>query len=116
MDFCILALNFLGEYLSVWYNPPMLHLDTPTKELFEIAALLVFLLLMWFRIGPISRGAGVWCIIGLSVDVFVWHCIRPHYVQEMFNSCNVVLGLVVIYENLKTYLVSILVFLLSLFR
>lgn len=96
----------------------MLHLDTPMKELCEVAALLVIIALSWQRnrVKPLTVGFGLWCSGWLLVDVFLWHCVRPWYVQDVFNACNVLGGLFIIYENGKKYLVAGLVFLLSLVR
>lgn len=92
-----------------------MHLDKPTFEIFEMAAIVVILLLSRKKVGPLTNVFGGWCVAGLAVDVFVWHCVRPWYVQEAFNACNILIGLVIIYEHLKEKFTNLLVFCLSLF-
>lgn len=90
-------------------------LTNPHIEILQIAGLAALLMQPWHKVGPISKTVGLWCIVWLSIDVFVWQCHRPEYVKEVFNDLNVIFGAGVLYENLKTHLKELAVYLLSLF-
>jgi len=94
----------------------MLHLDSATGELIQIAGLLTLLLVTWRKRLPMTHGVCAWCALVLSIDVFVFQCHRSTLVQEGFNALHVLLSMGVLYENYRELVRSALVFLLSLFK
>lgn len=99
----------------MWHTTGM-TLDHATLELIQIAGLLTLLLLTYRENSVFSNGVLLWFACSLSVDVFVLHCIRPHYVAEVYNSLNAMLGWLVIYEKSKVVFRPVVVFMVSLFR
>jgi hypothetical protein len=94
----------------------MLHLDSVTGELIQIAGLLTLLLFIRKQRLPITQGVCVWCVLALSVDVFVFHCQRSTQIQEGVNALHVLLSMGILYEHYKELCRAVLVFLVSLFK
>lgn len=94
----------------------MLHLDSATGELIQIAGLLTLLLITWRKRLPMTHAVCAWCALVLSVDVFVFRCHRPTIAQEAINALHVLLSVGVLYENYRELVRAALVFLLSLFK
>lgn len=88
----------------------------PIIEILEIAAILTILIVSGKKLGKLSQGFGAWCVLGLGIDVLIWKCVRPWYIQDVFNSINVIIGAIIIYEHLKSFLRQLFIVFLSMFR
>lgn len=94
----------------------IMQFDHATLELIQVLILLIVLLFTHKENTAFSNGVLLWFACSLSFDVFVLHCIRPHYVAEGYNSINVLLGWVFLYEKSKVVFRPVVVFVVSLFR
>jgi len=92
-----------------------MHLDQAIPELIQVAGFLTLLLATWRSDSRFTKGVFLWFILSLSYDVFVWHCVRPHYVAEVYNFCNTLLGWGVLYEHYKKIIHRLVALFLSLF-
>jgi len=86
------------------------------SELVQVSGFITLLLLTGRENPPLSNGGLMWFIVSLSYDVLVLHCIRPHYVMEVYNSVNVMVGWIVLYEKFKPLIRNVVLFLGSMLR
>lgn len=93
-----------------------MHLDQAIPELIQVAGFLTLLLLTRRQNSAFSNGVLLWFACSLTVDALIFKCSRPHYVQEVYNSCNVVLGWIVLYEKYKLVFRHVVVLVLSVFK
>jgi hypothetical protein len=78
-----------------------MHFYQQVGELAQIACLTAYLLKAWRAESSAVKAGFVWWIGILTVDVFVWQCSRPVWLQWGLNSIDFVIGWVVIYEKYR---------------
>ncbi len=71
------------------------------SETVQMALILGYLLKAWNTETPLLKTAFLWWFAVLAVDVYVFHCVRPVWMQWGVNSVDMLLGWIVIYEKYR---------------
>jgi hypothetical protein len=88
----------------------------PIIEIVQIAGFTTLLLCGYRRQTALTNGVLLWFVVSLSVDVFLFQCVRPLWVQEAVNVVNINLGWIILYEKYKPIFRRVVVALVALFR
>lgn len=89
-------------------------MNQPQIECLQLACLLIYLVKAWGQESHLTRTAFLWWIAVLLVDIFVWHCDRPAWMQLGINSFDMLLGWLIIYEKYRLPCKRMLLALLAL--
>lgn len=85
------------------------------SELVQVSGFLALLIMTGRKNPPLTNAGLLWFVVSLSYDVGVLRCVRPHYVLEVYNAWNVVVGWIVLYEKYKLVYRRVASFVVSLF-
>lgn len=86
------------------------------SELVQVSGFLALLIMTGRKNPPLTNAGLIWFAASLSYDVCVWKCVRPHYVLEVYNACNVALGWGMLYAKFQPLVRRVVVFLVSMLR
>lgn len=70
-------------------------------EFLQLTLLVVYLLKAWDQETLTTKTAFLWWTAVLLVDIFVWQCTRPGWMQWGVNSLDMLLGWMIIYEKYR---------------
>jgi hypothetical protein len=86
----------------------------PQGELIQLMLLLAYLVRAGRVETLLTRAVVLWWIVVLLVDIFVWQCARPAWLQVGINSLDFMLGWLILYEKYRHPCKNMVVALLAL--
>lgn len=83
-------------------------------EFIQLTLLGAYVLKSWKQETILTCTVLLWWMVTLNVDIFLWHCTRPAWMQWGINSLDMLLGWIVIYEKYRLPCKKMLVALVGL--